>query len=209
MACLMDVGAGGAYYLATAADQIVAHPDLRDRRHRRDSEPLQFARPDGPVQRGGQPTKAGKNIDVGTPIVALDPERRALLQAMADEFHDAVSVALSTKARPEVDANLETNFDGRVFTAHQAADRHLIDTVGYFDDAVARSRTMSGEPPSYDRLLPSHERSGPFALCCHAQRASAKHVDPLPSLPGLDRTRLPSFLYLWQPDPTLEKLGGR
>src|SRR4051794_39264383 len=26
VACLMDVGAGGAYYLATAADQIVAHP---------------------------------------------------------------------------------------------------------------------------------------------------------------------------------------
>jgi protease-4 len=29
------------------------------------------------------------------------------------------------------------------------------------------------------------------------------------SLPGLDRTRLPSFLYLWQPEPTMEKLGGK
>ena len=29
------------------------------------------------------------------------------------------------------------------------------------------------------------------------------------SLPGLDRSRLPSFLYLWQPEPTMEKLGGR
>src|SRR5258708_35012165 len=26
VACLMDLGAGGAYYLSTAADQIVAHP---------------------------------------------------------------------------------------------------------------------------------------------------------------------------------------
>jgi protease-4 len=29
------------------------------------------------------------------------------------------------------------------------------------------------------------------------------------SVPGLDRSRLPSFLYLWQPEATLEKLGGK
>jgi protease-4 len=29
------------------------------------------------------------------------------------------------------------------------------------------------------------------------------------SIPGLDRTKLPTFLYLWQPDPTLERLSGR
>ena len=29
------------------------------------------------------------------------------------------------------------------------------------------------------------------------------------SVPGLDRSKLPTFLYLWQADPTLEKLGGR
>jgi protease-4 len=29
------------------------------------------------------------------------------------------------------------------------------------------------------------------------------------NMPGFDRSRLPTFLYLWQPDPTLEKQGGR
>ena len=29
------------------------------------------------------------------------------------------------------------------------------------------------------------------------------------SLPGLDRRRMPTFLYLWQLDPTMEKLGGK
>jgi hypothetical protein len=29
------------------------------------------------------------------------------------------------------------------------------------------------------------------------------------NVPGLDRSRLPTFLYLWQSDPTLERLGGR
>ncbi len=30
------------------------------------------------------------------------------------------------------------------------------------------------------------------------------------NLPGLDRASLPTFLYLWQPEPTMEKkLSGR
>ena len=29
------------------------------------------------------------------------------------------------------------------------------------------------------------------------------------SMPGLERARLPTFLYLWQPEPTMERLTGR
>jgi hypothetical protein len=29
------------------------------------------------------------------------------------------------------------------------------------------------------------------------------------SMPGVDRSKLPTFLYLWQPDPTLERLSGK
>jgi protease-4 len=29
------------------------------------------------------------------------------------------------------------------------------------------------------------------------------------SLPGVDRSKLPTFLYMWQPDPTLERLSGK
>ena len=28
------------------------------------------------------------------------------------------------------------------------------------------------------------------------------------SYPGLDRSKLPTFLYMWQPDPTLPRLGS-
>jgi hypothetical protein len=30
-----------------------------------------------------------------------------------------------------------------------------------------------------------------------------------PSVPGLDRSRLPTFLYMWQAEPTLEKSNGQ
>jgi protease-4 len=31
----------------------------------------------------------------------------------------------------------------------------------------------------------------------------------LPNLPGLDRAKLPTFLSVWQPELTMEKLGGK
>jgi len=35
------------------------------------------------------------------------------------------------------------------------------------------------------------------------------HATMMPmSVPGLERSRLPLFLYMWNLDPTLERLGG-
>jgi protease-4 len=31
----------------------------------------------------------------------------------------------------------------------------------------------------------------------------------LPNLPGLDRAKMPTFLSVWQPELTMEKLGGK
>jgi protease-4 len=207
VACLMDVGAGGAYYLALGADQIVAHPttvtggvgvilNLYN---------LQDAMAQFNVI--GVPVKSGPNIDMGTPIRAMDPEGRALLEAMATEFHQRFrDVVIS--ARPQVNRDDPTNFDGRVFTAYQAQERHLIDAVGYLDDAVAIGRQMGGAPDA--RVVLYHRCADrprtPYAITPNTPLQNG--LMPV-SLPGLDRTRLPSFLYLWQPEPTMEKLGGK
>jgi protease IV len=29
------------------------------------------------------------------------------------------------------------------------------------------------------------------------------------SMPGIERAKLPTFLYLWQPEPALERLAGK
>jgi protease-4 len=31
----------------------------------------------------------------------------------------------------------------------------------------------------------------------------------LPNLPGIDRSKMPTFLSAWQPELTMEKLGGK
>ena len=207
IACLMDLGTGGAYYLATAADQIVAHPTtvtggigvILNHYNMQDSM-AQF-------NVVGAPIKAGKNIDLGTPIAPLGDEQRKMLQAMADEFHERFKNVVA-QGRPEVNLDLKTNFDGRVFTAEQARERRLIDSVGYLDDAINTAREMAhaGCPDVVFYHRANDPARSPYAITPNVPLQNG--LFPL-SLPGFDRSRLPSFLYLWQPEPTMEKAVGR
>jgi protease IV len=208
VACMMDVATGGAYYLATAGDVIIAQPtgvtgaigcilnvyNLQDLM-------AQF-------NIVGIPVKAGKYIDLGSPIKALDPEGRKVLQAMADEFHRRFR-DIVIKSRPAVDPHLETTFDGRVFTASQARDLGLVDGIGYLDNAVARARNLAGLSRNAEIVF--YHRKGDPALSPYSVTPNVPLQDKLipVNVPGLNRSRLPSFLYLWEMDPTIEAITGK
>jgi protease-4 len=207
VACLMDVATGGGYYLATAADQIVAHPttvtggfgvilNLYN---------LQDAMAQFNIL--GTPVKSGQNADLGSPIHPLEAEQRELLQQMTDQFHARFKQVVQA-GRPSRRLQNEQDFDGRIFTASQAQQRNLVDTIGYLDDALALAGRMSGCPRTQVALYhrPNDPARTPYAVTPNVPLQQA--MIPL-SLPGFDRSRLPTFLYLWQPDPTLEKQGGR
>jgi protease-4 len=208
VACLMDVGTGGAYYLATASDRIVAHPTTITGGIGVILNRYNLSGAIGYFSLQALPIKSGKHIDLGNEVLAEpSPERRQLLQTMADEFHQRFREVV-TQARPGIDAANGEMFDGRVLTANQALQHHLIDGIGYLDDAIATARELAHAEPG--RVVLYHR--------CNDRPHSAYAITPnvplqntvLPiSVPGLDRSRLPTFLYLWQPEPTLEKLGGR
>lgn len=207
IACLLDVGAGGAYYLATAADHVVAHPtsvtggigvilNLYN---------LQDAM--GEFNIIGVPIKSGDHIDMGSPIREQPDDVRRMLQNMADEFHYRFRQTVE-ESRPAHDRRHPEDFDGRVFTASQALQRRLIDSIGYLDDAVAIARQASSRPAAPVMLLHRcRDRArSPYAVTPNVPLQGAA----LPmSMPGFERSRLPTFLYLWEPDPTLERWGGR
>lgn len=207
VACLMDVGAGGAYYLASAADHIVAHPttvtggigvilNLYN---------LQDAMAQFNVV--GIPVKSGDYIDLGTPIRPQTEQGRAILQQMALEFHNRFREVVLEGRPPLIHAPPEV-FDGRVFTARRAHELGLIDSVGYLADAAEIAGQLGGAPGAPLVILHRcHDRARtPY----DATHNVPLHPSLLPlSVPGLERSRLPAFLYLWQPDPTIERFSGR
>ena len=98
--------------------------------------------------------------------------------------------------------------DGRVVLASQALALHLVDRLGYLHDAIAEAEHQAGVG---DAEVVLFHRSGYPAHSLYAITPSpAPLSEAIPmSYPGLDRTRLPTFLYLWQPDPTLPRPGAR
>ena len=80
--------------------------------------------------------------------------------------------------------------------------------VGYLHDAIAEAEQIGRASRAEVVLL---HRSGYPAIRSMPSRPSPAPLnEAIPfSYPGLDRTKLPSFLYLWQPDPTLPRLGSR
>jgi protease IV len=206
IACFMEVGASGAYYIATAADAIVAHPtsvtggigvifnayNLEDTMAQFNVVPL--------------PIKAGEKIDMPSSLRVMSPEEHEILQQIAAEFHQRFRDTV-LQSRPQVQAQ-ECDFDGRVFTARTAQELGLIDQIGYLDDAVEMAKQAAGLSTtgrvvmfrrSSDRAFTPYDTTPNIPL--------QTSLLPL-NIPGLDRSSLPTFLYLWQPDPSYLTTAG-
>ena len=207
VACLMDVGTGGAYYLATAADHIVAHPTTVTggmgvilNLYNMEDALMQF-------NIMGVPIKAGRHVDLGTPIKAPDEEGRQILQQVADEFHGRFRDVVR-QGRPSHDPSRAEDFDGRIFTARQAMERGLVDSLGYLDDATAMARQLGGCPTAKVVILHrcNDRARSPYAITPNVPLQG--NLLPL-SVPGFDRSQMPTFLYLWQPEPTIQRRTAR
>jgi protease-4 len=209
VACLMDNATGGAYYLAAGADQIVAGPAtvtggvgvILNLYNLRDLMALANIIPQG--------IKSGDLTDIGTSARALTDDEKKLLQAMADEFHKQLIAGIK-RARPA--ATDAANFDGRIFTGTQAKDRGLVDLVGDLDDALASAAQACGCGGAGARPgVVMYRRGNDPARSVYAVTPNVplQGAGLFPSVPGIDRAKLPTFLSVWQPELTIEKLGGK
>ena len=153
------------------------------------------------------PIKSGELVDMGSVTAPLSDEVKALLQDAADDFRDrfAARVAARRPALSEADRRLLA--DGRVVPASKALSLHLVDRLGYLDDAVELAANLARVPGAEVVL---YHRSGQAARTIYAVTSATPSNDLVPfSYPGLDRAKLPTFLYLWQPDPTILRPGTR
>jgi protease-4 len=208
VACLMDVATGGAYYLAVGCDRIIALPAsitggvgaIVNHANLQDAMAQFNLRVDA--------IKSGDLIDMGSVTGPLDDNVRKLFQQMADSFRDRFAARVAA-ARPAMTAaDRRAIADGRVLTAPQALGLHMIDALGYIDDAIGEAERLSGSGGAEVVLF---QRAGYPGRSVYSIVPNVPlQGDLLPvSYPGLERSKLPTFLYMWEPDPTLTKLGGR
>lgn len=137
VASMETVGASAAYYIASAADQIVCSEgtitgSIGVIMFLADLENL--------VKKMGvgvKVIKAGKFKDIGSYLRPLTEEEHKILEDFAAQIHEQFihDVATGRKGKIE-DAKLRSIADGRFFTGQTAKELGLVDTIGNFYDAV-------------------------------------------------------------------------
>jgi protease-4 len=201
VACLMDVGTSGAYYLACAAEQIFAHPTSVT-----GSIGVIMVAPDlsGTMQKIGlraNVIKSGDLKDAGSPLREMTERDRMVFQRMIDAMYERF-LGVVAEGRPGMDPDkLRPLADGRVYLAQEAKAHGLVDEIGTVDDAIRAARQAAGLEQrkivvvQYARAV-SH-RPNVYAQPPGEPVRSINliHVDLPEWLTGSD----PQFLYLWVP----------
>lgn len=199
VACIMEAGTGGAYYLAVGADKVVSQPtslvggigvilniyNLENMTGQFGIEPL--------------PVKAGDRIDMGSPLRAMEQAERDALQGLANQFHQRFCQRVQQNRKI---SGVNEMFDGRVITGIEAKQLGLVDEVGYLDDAIVTARQLAGLPSNAPLVMLRRDNDRAYTVFdVSPNMPTMSSIIPL-KVPGLDRASLPTFLYLWQPEPT-------
>jgi protease-4 len=148
VAYLSSTGASGAYYVACAANKIIANPGtvvgsigvIAEWINYGDL--LQWAKLKEIV------FKSGEFKDTGSSTRPLTDREKIYFQSMIDDMY--VQFVEAVAAGRHLDIQDVRNFaDGRVFTGREAKGKKLIDEIGNFHDAVeltAKLAGISGKP---------------------------------------------------------------
>jgi protease-4 len=143
VASIETVGASGGYYIACAAEKILANPgsitgSIGVIAHFVNYEELlNWAKVQIEV------IKSGRFKDVGSPVREMSEAERQYVQELIDDVHSQFKLAVS-KSRGIRLEQVERISDGRIFTGEQAKELKLVDELGTLGDAIHLAGTMGG-----------------------------------------------------------------
>jgi len=138
IAIMGDLAASGGYYVAVAADYIIAHPTTLTGSIGVMISKLNIKGLGDEYGVRMETVKSGENKNLLSPFEDLTESQRAMLQEMVDEMYERF-VELIVNGRPGLTVEeVKEIADGCVLSASKALDCRLIDEIGYWDDAVAR-----------------------------------------------------------------------
>jgi protease IV len=189
-ASMGTVAASGGYYIACAADYVLANPGTLTGSI---SAVMAFNNVEELAKKiGVKPDiiKSGKYKDVGSPLRSMKPEERKLLQNVVDDVHLQFVQAI-VKGRGLALAEVSAIADGRIMTGQQALKLKLVDELGGLEktkDLLAKKIGVIGRP----EVIEEKEKTPFFNWLLQGSLPSglAETLMPTPS---------PRLQYIWNP----------
>ncbi len=193
--------ASGGYYVAMAADEIVAEPTAVTGSIGVIFTSVNFS---GLMKRYGvtdQTTKAGAFKDSGSMLRPQTDADRAILQSVIDDLHERFRTVVD-RGRPKLARDqVDSLADGRIFSAPQALENGLVDRVGGIEDAVAALSARAGAGRAW---VVSYHRPGEWRRNLYTRSPlEPPRAEGAASAVRPQRWLAPGFHYLWRPGSPL------
>lgn len=199
-AAIVGLGTSGAYYLATAADRISAHPTAVT-----GSIGVIFVRFEvegllGKIGVAERTVKSGDKKDMLSPFRPSTPEEEKIVQGVIDRLYGRfIDVVLARPGNALTREELAPLADGRIYSADQALSKRLIDNVCYLDQALTDLKKAAGVEQA--RVI-SYSRPDSYQGSIYASEPGASgQGEGLFTLgdQGLEMFYDIGFAYLWKP----------
>jgi protease-4 len=199
VASIMDVGASGGYYIASAADAVMAHPSSVTGSI---GVIMLTVNARGLLEKVGVEANAvtsGPRKDMGSPFRQMLPEERAIFQSVIDSFYERF-LHVVREGRPNLSAEqIKKLADGRIYSGEQAKQSGLVDEIGYLDEAVDLAKKKAGLT---EAKVITYRRPGEYQNNVYSRlMGNGAGVANLANLDLLSLVRggTPQFMYLWMP----------
>jgi len=196
VALIEDVGASGGYYLACAADRILAHPTSVTGSIGVIVQAVSLAETLKMLGVETEAVTSGPMKDMASPFKPLDPKDLAVFKTMVDAYYERF-LDVVARSRAGLDADKARALaDGRIYTGQQAKANGLVDDLGYMADAFEMAKVLS--KTSRATMVIYHRPYG------YRANAYSSAVPPVPqinliniSVDWLLAGTRPHFMYLW------------
>lgn len=199
IACIMDIGASGGYYVAASADKIIAHPTTVTGSIGVIMINLSI---EGLLQKVGiadASVKTGEHKDMGSPLKKMTEEDRRIFSEILNAMYERFLCVIEENREGISMEKIRELADGRIYSAQQALENGLIDQIGYLDDAVSIAKKETNLTEA--RVILYH-RPGSYKNNIYSQLtgASAGNINLFNiDIKTFIHSGAPSFMYIWMP----------
>ncbi|QPJ63250.1 MAG: signal peptide peptidase SppA [Candidatus Nitronauta litoralis] len=196
-AWVVDLAASGGYYIAQAADKILAHPTSITGSIGVITVKVNLQGLMDKVGVDWEVIKSGEKKDFLSPFRAITAEERKLFQETIDHFYKRFVKIIAENRKNLTEDQVKSLADGQVFSSEKALNNNLIDQIAYRDEAIELIKKDLG----VDKIkLVTYRRSGEYKSNLYSSISGQPvinlvnlNLNFLPENPG------PHFFYLWMP----------
>lgn len=197
VASLGDRATSGGYYVACAADAIVAHPTTVTGSIGVILMSLDLTELLTKIGVRNQTFRAGEYKDLLSPLRGVTREERQIVQGILDHLH-ARFISIVHASRPGMsETDLAEATDGRIIVAARARELGLVDEIGSLPAAITAAQARADLAEA--RVVMYRRGSETRETIYSQPPGTPPQVNVLPidlgALPGVS----PRFMYLWAP----------